>query len=82
MNCVELWARNAIATFVIPAVLREQKGTAENVSLFTNILADLDSGDTDEKLAFMRQHIGEPSMVIRSGGTTEAGTAKRHVYYV
>jgi len=82
MNCVDLWARNAIATFVVPAVLRDQKGTAENVCLFTNILADLDSGDTNEKLDFMRQHIGEPSMVIRSGGTTEAGTPKRHVYYV
>lgn len=82
MNCVELWARNAIACFVVPAILRDTKGTAENVSLFTNILADLDSGDTDEKLEFMRQHVGEPSLVVRSGGVTDEGKPKRHVYFV
>jgi hypothetical protein len=82
MNCVDIWARNAIACFVVPAVLREQKGTAENVSMFTNILADLDSGNTEEKLAFMDEHLGAPSMVVRSGGMTEEGTPKYHVYYV
>jgi hypothetical protein len=82
LNCVQLWARNQIACFVVPAVLRAAKGTAENVSLFTNILADLDSGNTDEKLAHMRQHIGEPTMIVKSGGTTSEGTPKRHVYYV
>lgn len=81
-NCVELWARNQVATFVVPAILRAQKGTAENVSLFTNILADLDSGDTDAKLAYMREHVGEPSMVVLSGGRTDEGKPKRHVYYL
>jgi len=82
MNCVTMWAKNQVATFVVPAILREQRGTAENVSLFTNILADLDSGDTDAKLEYMRSHLGEPTMVVLSGGTTEENTPKRHVYYV
>jgi hypothetical protein len=82
LNCVDLWARNQIACFVVPAILRAQKGTSENISLFTNILADLDSGNTDEKLEYMTKHIGAPSMVIRSGGTTAEGTPKRHVYYI
>lgn len=82
INCAEIWARNQIACFVVPAVLKAQKGTAENVSLMTNLVVDLDSGDTNAKLEFLRHHIGEPSMIIRSGGVTEDGHPKRHIYFV
>jgi putative DNA primase/helicase len=75
------WAGYHIATFVVPCVLKSRSGTADQVELFTVILADLDSGDTDAKLTHMAEHCGIPSMVVASGGTTETGHPKRHVYY-
>jgi hypothetical protein len=77
----ERWAMYHIATFVVPCVLKSACGAADQVELFTVILADLDSGDTDAKIGYMAEHCGIPSMVVASGGTTETGHTKRHVYY-
>lgn len=75
------WAQYHVAAFVVPCVLREPRGKSENVSFFSNILCDLDSGDTTKKLSWLYEAVGEPTMVVASGGTTDAGTPKRHVYY-
>lgn len=75
------WAMHHVATFCMPCVLSRCEGTADAVELLTVILGDMDSGDTDAKMAYMVQHLGEPSMVVLSGGVTETGHAKRHVYY-
>lgn len=75
------WAQFHVAAFCVPAVLKAARGKADNVALFTNILCDLDSGNTDEKLRHIVEYLGEPTMVIASGGTTEEDTPKRHIYY-
>lgn len=76
------WACWGVACFVIPGVLRECKGTAEAVELMTALPVDLDSGDTDAKLRWARNAFeGPPTMVIRSGGTTETGHPKRHAWW-
>src|SRR3546814_16233228 len=53
----------------------------EHVAEFTTILVDLDSGDTDGKLRWVETHIGPATMVVYSGGTTDSGHPKLHVYF-
>lgn len=81
-HLANLWAQYQVATFIVPAVLKEARGTAQAVDLFTALVVDLDSGDTNAKAAWLDANVGTPSMVVASGGTTEAGTPKLHVYYV
>ncbi len=77
----ERWAQWHVATFIVPCVLKARKGTAENVELFSCVLVDLDDGNTDERLAWLQENVAPPTMVIASGGVTDCGTAKRHVYF-
>lgn len=79
---VKRWAQWHIASFVVPAVLKAARGTSENVELMTAVVVDLDSGDTNAKAAWLEQHVGRPTMAVLSGGTTEAGTPKLHLYWV
>ena len=76
------WSQYHVASFIVPAVLKEARGRSEAVELFTSVVIDLDSGDTNAKAAWLEQNVGTPTMVVTSGGTTEAGTPKLHVYYV
>lgn len=82
IRCCTGWAQHNVASFIVPAVLKEARGSAESVELFTCALVDLDTGNTAEKYQWLTQHIGPPTMVVKSGGRTEAGTPKLHVYWV
>lgn len=75
------WGQHAVASFIVPCVLKDKKATAVNVSQFTTVVADFDAGDTDERIAWVAEHIGMPDLVVESGGTTEAGTPKRHAWW-
>lgn len=77
----ETWAQYHVASFVVPCVLNQARGTSEAVELFTAVQVDLDCGDTAAKAGWLQEHLGEPSMVVHSGGMTEAGLPKLHVYY-
>lgn len=81
-SAAQTWGQHHIASFIVPAVLKEARGRSEAVELFTAVVVDLDSGDTNAKAAWVEQHIGTPTMVVQSGGTTEAGTPKLHLYWV
>lgn len=76
------WGQHDVATFVVPCTLREARGTAENCDVFRTICADFDTGDTDAKLAFAEQHIGQANAVVLSGGMTDEGKPKRHAYWM
>ena len=75
------WGQHQVASFIVPCVLREPKATAANVSVFTTLVADFDSGNTDERMGWLADNLGTPDLVVESGGTTDAGTPKRHVWY-
>lgn len=79
---VRRWSQYHVATFIVPAVLKEARGHAESVGLMTAAVVDLDSGDTYAKAAWLEQHVGTPTMAVASGGTTDAGTPKLHLYWV
>lgn len=71
----------------MPAVLfrsAQDKGdvTLDKVAALTAILLDIDSGDTAAKRAFVTERLGKPSMVVASGGSTEEGTPKLHLYWL
>lgn len=76
------WGQHHVAAFIVPAVLKEARGRSDAVELFTALVVDLDSGDTNAKGAWLAQNIGTPTMVVSSGGTADNGTPKLHVYYV
>lgn len=81
------WAEHHVAGFVVPAVLKaaaKEKGdvTLDKVAALTAIILDIDSGDVRAKAAFVTERLGEPTMVVASGGTTDAGDAKVHGYWL
>jgi hypothetical protein len=75
------WGQHDVATFVVPCTLKADRGTAENCHTFRTLCADFDTGDTDAKLEWIARECGPPNLVVLSGGTTEEGKPKRHVYW-
>lgn len=76
------WAQWSVASFVVPAIMKEERGTSDSVDAMTCMILDLDTDcDTDEARDWLTKHVGEPTMVIRSGGTNGAGSPKRHFYW-
>lgn len=75
------WGQHNVASFIVPCVLRAPKATSANVSVFTSIVADFDSGNTLERIDWVKRNIGEPDLLIESGGLTEEGTPKLHAWY-
>ena len=60
------------ACYLIPGSIDESgKAGSANVTQFGTILVDIDNGDTKAKLDHLIKHIGEPSLVVCSGGITE-----------
>lgn len=80
------WCEHGRGSFIVPAIVAHQaaveKKAGESMMLaFTTILIDVDDGDTQAKLAHAIAHIGKPSMLVRSGGMTDAGKPKYHAYW-
>ena len=75
-------AREGMAFYVIPGTVAEQGGAkASDIVQTQVILADLDAGDIEAKLEHLSIFMGEPTAVIESGGITQEGMAKLHVYW-
>lgn len=80
------WGMYGIGSFILPGILSANtdisKGAKEHdVIQFTTMLVDLDTGDTNEKLAWVEHYLGKACMLVGSGGVTEAGTPKYHAYW-
>jgi hypothetical protein len=45
------------------------------------MVVDLDTGDIAAKLSHLLQHLGEPTLIVESGGRTAEGAAKLHVWW-
>lgn len=72
--------------FVLPGFLSEsaaevQKAGTHNIHGFGNVCLDIDTGDTEELLEAASEQLGEPSMVVWSGGVTDSGAPKMHLYW-
>jgi hypothetical protein len=78
-----MWAaREGAALYIVPGAVAEQgQAKAEDVRQIQTIVVDLDAGDIEAKLAHLKRHLPPPVMVVESGGRTEVGAPKLHVWW-
>ena len=75
-------AREGSAVYVIPGTVAEHgQARAEHVLQMQAMVVDLDTGDIAAKLFHLLQHLGEPTLIVESGGRTAEGAAKLHVWW-
>lgn len=71
-----------LAYYVIPGTVAERgKAGATDIQQMQCVLVDIDDGDVEAKRLFLCEHIGTPSLVVESGGVTEQGQKKLHLYW-
>lgn len=83
---VQRWSLHGRASFIVPAAidaaaLQDRHATEDRVRFLTTILVDVDKGDTAAKAAHAEKHLGRASMIVHSGGVTETGHPKLHLYW-
>lgn len=82
------WAAHHVAGFIVPAVLTAEAhggtggGALDKVELLTAIILDIDSGDVTAKAKYATDRLGQPSMIVASGGKTDEGKFKAHLYWL
>ena len=77
------WAsREGAAVYVIPGTVAETgQAKAADVRQMQTIVVDLDAGDIGAKLDHLVEHLGDPTLVVESGGRTPEGVTKLHVWW-
>jgi P4 family phage/plasmid primase-like protien len=75
-------AANSRGLFVVPGTVAKPGFARARDILETGVLlVDIDSGDVEAICDHLTAHLGAPSMEVASGGTTDAGVQKRHLYW-
>ncbi len=75
-------AREGAAFYVVPGtVVDAGKAKAADVRQMQTVLVDLDAGDIPAKLDHLILHLGEPTLIVESGGRTPDGIDKLHVWW-
>ncbi|MGE4043566.1 MAG: AAA family ATPase [Acetobacteraceae bacterium] len=75
-------AREGTAVYVIPGTVMEQgQARAEHVLQMQAAVVDLDAGDVGAKFAHLVRHLGQPTLLVESGGRTAEGAAKLHAWW-
>ena len=75
------YSQHLIGTFIVPAILSAAKATEETVKALPAIILDLDEVPAWEAVGWLSETIGEPTMIVSSGGRNDHGP-KLHAYYV
>ncbi len=77
------WAsREGAAVYVIPGtVAAAGQAKAAEIVQMQAVVVDIDSGDIAAKRAHLQRHLGQPTMVVESGGVTPEGQRKCHVWW-
>ena len=75
-------AKAGLALFVVPGTVSGRgKAKADDVVAMQTVLVDLDHGDVQAIHDHLAQHLGPPSLEVVSGGITEQGQEKLHLYW-
>ena len=75
-------AREGTAFYVVPGTVAETgKAKAADVQQMQTVLVDLDAGDITAKVDHLIRHLGEPTLIVESGGRTPDGLDKLHVWW-
>ena len=70
------------AVYVVPCTVAQPARAKEGDIVATGVLLiDIDQGDTEAKRDHLIQHLGTPTMIVASGGITEEGNTKYHLYW-
>ncbi|MFZ3582141.1 AAA family ATPase [Loktanella sp. DJP18] len=77
------WAwREGAAVYVIPGtVAGAGQAKSADVLQMQALVVDLDAGDISAKLDHLLHHLGQPTLIIESGGRTSQGANKLHVWW-
>lgn len=77
------WAsREGAAVYVVPGtVATHGQARAEDVIQMQTILVDLDDGDVPAKYKHLVAYLGTPTLLVESGGRTQDGHQKCHVWW-
>ena len=77
------WAwREGAAVYVIPGtVAAAGQAKSADVLQMQALVVDLDAGDIPAKLDHLLRHLGQPTLIIESGGRTSEGASKLHVWW-
>ena len=75
-------AREGAAVYVVPGTVAET-GQARSVDVLQmqTVVVDLDAGNVVGMLEHLQLYLGEPTMVVQSGGRTVDGVDKLHVWW-
>lgn len=84
---VARWADMGVAAFFVPAAIKPAAVIAgdvkeDKIAAFTSIVLDIDSGDVPAKARYAAAALGTPSMIVMSGGKTDTGNTKKHLYWL
>lgn len=70
------------AVYVVPCtVAKPGRAKEEDIVATSVLLIDIDAGDTDVKRDHLIRHLGTPTMIVASGGVTDEGNTKYHLYW-
>lgn len=70
------------AVFVVPGTVdRAGSAKVDDIRQTGVLLADLDDGDIDAKRNHLVLHLGGPTLEVASGGRTDEGQIKRHLFW-
>jgi hypothetical protein len=61
---------------------KDEKATVDRVAALTAIILDIDSGDTGSQARATQPPRWAPVLVVASGGKTDAGAKKLHLYWL
>ncbi len=83
MTTFATWAwREGAAVYVIPGtVAAPGQAKAAEILQMQAVVVDIDTGDIAAKRAHLERHLGQPTMVVESGGVTAEGQRKCHVWW-
>ena len=82
---IVLWskwaAENNYSSYVIPCTTKVTGGKEEDILESGVIVVDIDNGDISKKLNHLKKYLGQPSLIVSSGGIKSNGEKKLHLYY-
>ena len=82
------WAQHHVAGFVVPAVMHADAhggkggGALDKVAAHTAMILDIDNGDVRAVAKYVTERLGQPTMIVASGGVTDDGQRKAHLYWL
>lgn len=70
------------ACYVIPGTVKASgQAKSSDILQMQTLLIDIDTGNTEAKLELLSKTLGEPTLIVESGGITSEGSKKLHIYW-